>query len=143
MKYTTEITIDLPRARLIELFDSADNLAEWQPGLQRVEHLSGEAGQAGATSRLTYDMGGRVVEMIETIIRRNLPDEFTATYEARGVWNEVVNRFYDEGDQTRWVAEAAFKFSGFMALMALFSPGAFRKQSQEIMQNFKAFAERA
>ena len=141
MKYTSEITINLPRERVIELFDNPDNMHKWQPGLESFEHISGEAGQPGATSRLKYKMGKREIEMIETITSRNLPDEFSGTYEAKGVWNNVVNRFYAEGDKTRWVAEHDFKFGGFMKLMGWIMPGAFTKQTRQIMEQFKEFAE--
>lgn len=142
MKYECELLIDLPRERVIELFDSPDNLAKWQPGLISFEHMSGELGQPGAKSRLLYDEGGRRIEMIETIVRRDLPDEFTGTYEAKGVMNWVSNRFEQEGpDKTRWITESEFQFSGFMRLMALFMRGAFPKQTQEHMQRFKEFAE--
>ena len=30
MKYTTEIIIDLPRSKVIELFDSTENMYKWQ-----------------------------------------------------------------------------------------------------------------
>ena len=51
MKYTTELTIKLPRNRVIELFDSTENLYEWQEGLLSFELLEGEAGQEGAVSK--------------------------------------------------------------------------------------------
>ena len=144
MKYTSEITIDLPRQRVIELFDSAENLAKWQPGLQSFEPLDGEPGQPGARSRLVYDENGRQVEMIETIVRRDLPDEFTATYEAKGVQNRVANCFVEEDTgHTHWVMENEFKFSGLMALMGLFMRGAIQKQTLKDMSRFKAFAEHA
>ena len=142
MKYTTEIVIDLPRERVIELFDDPDNLPKWQPGLQSFEHLSGEPGRPGARSRLVFDQGGRRIEMIETITRRDLPDEFSGTYETQGVENWMTNRFIEEGpERTRWVAETEFQFSGLMRIMAFFMRGAFPKQTQEFMQNFKEFAE--
>lgn len=141
MKYTCELTIDLPRDEVIALFDDADNLPKWQPGLQSFEHLSGEPGRPGAKSRLLYDQGGRRIEMTETILRRDLPDLFSGTYETRGVHNEIVNHFHDEGDRTRWVLESDFRFSGFMLLMLLFMRGAFRKQTEKTMQRFKDFAE--
>ena len=65
MKYTREVVIDLPRERVIELFDDADNLTKWQEGLQAFEHVSGEPGQPGAKSRLVYDYRGRRFEMTE------------------------------------------------------------------------------
>ncbi len=143
MKYTTEIIIDLPRQRVIELFDNPDNLAKWQPGLKSFEHFEGELGQSGAKSRLLYDEGGREIEMVETILTSNFPDEFSGTYEAKGVFNRISNYFYEEGkNQTRWVTENEFRLSGLMALMGIFMRGAFPKQTLEHMQNFKDFAER-
>ena len=76
MKYIREVVIDLPRDRVIELFDNADNLTKWQEGLQAFEHVSGEPGASGAKSRLVYDHRGRSFELIETITERNLPDDF-------------------------------------------------------------------
>ena len=144
MKYTSEITLDLPRERVIELFDSTENLYQWQPGLQSFEPLEGEPGQAGARSRLVYDENGRQVEMIETIVRREFPDDFTATYEAKGVKNRVANCFVEEAPgHTRWVMDNEFKFSGLMALMGLFMRGAIQKQTLRDMNRFKAFAESA
>ena len=87
MKYICEVVIDLPRERVIDLFDSSENIKEWQEGLQSFEHISGELGQTGSKSKLVYDMNGRRVEMIETILKRDFPDEFSATYEAKGVMN--------------------------------------------------------
>lgn len=141
MKYTCELTINLPRDEIIALFDDPDNLSKWQPGLQSFEHVSGEPGQPGAKSRLLYDEGGRKIEMIETIIARDLPETFSATYEAKGVWNEIINQFLEEEGQTRWVMDSDFRFSGFMLLMLVFMRGAFRKQTMQTMQRFKDFAE--
>ncbi|WNJ18175.1 SRPBCC family protein [Pontibacter sp. G13] len=142
MNYTCEIIIDLPRDQVIELFDNPDNMKHWQTGFISLEPLSGTPGQAGAQSKLTYQMGKRTIEMTETILSRDLPSEFSATYEAANVWNEVKNFFHEHGpDQTRWVTEQTFRFGGFMKLMGWLMPGAFKKQSMKYLQDFKAFAE--
>jgi hypothetical protein len=143
MKFTTEIVVNLPRERMIELFDNPDNMPKWQHGLKSFEPISGEPGQPGAKSRLKYDMNGRMIEMVETIETRNLPDEFSGTYEAKGVWNRVENRFFEDGaDKTRWVSNNEFKFSGLMMrAMGFLMPSAFRKQSRKFMEDFKTFAE--
>ena len=89
-------------------------------------------------------MGKRKVELIETITVRNLPDEFAGTYETKGMWNSVRNRFQIiDGNRTKWISEVEFRPSGLMmkSMMALM-PGAFRKQSLTFMQNFKQWAER-
>ncbi|MEM7797967.1 MAG: SRPBCC family protein [Chloroflexota bacterium] len=39
MKYSTEVVIDLPRERVIELFDNTENMYKWQNGLKSHEFL--------------------------------------------------------------------------------------------------------
>ena len=143
MKYQNEVEIDLPIERVIELFDNPENLQYWQPGLQSFEHISGTPGQPGAKSRLKYLMGNRKIEMIETILKRNLPDEFSGTYEAKGVYNIVSNRFIPLGAyKTKIVAHNEFQLSGFMKLIGWLMPGTFKKQTQKYLEDFKAFAEK-
>ena len=144
MKYTVEIDIDLPRDRVIELFDSTENMKHWQEGLVSAEHLSGTPGEVGAKMKLKYKMGKREVEMIETITKRNLPDEFAGTYDAKGVHNIVDNTFIEISEsKTKWVAYQEFQMKGMMKIIAFIMPGAFKKQSMKYMKDFKAFAENA
>jgi hypothetical protein len=144
MKYSNEVIINLPLKKVIELFDSEENLFKWQPELISMEHLSGEKGEVGGKSKMNYKMGKREVEMIETITLKNLPKEFTATYEAKGVWNEMKNYFEEiDANTTRWRSDSHFEFSGFMKLIGLFMPGSFKKQSQKSLDRFKVFAEKS
>ncbi len=141
MKFTLEIEINLPRDKVIELFDNPDNLVEWQNGFVSYEPLEGKPGEEGSTARLRYKMGKRDIEMTETITKRNLPEEFNGTYEAKGVFNIIRNRFIDQGETTKWISENEFYFSGIMRILAFFLPAAFRKQSLKYMRDFKSFAE--
>lgn len=142
MKYTHSIIIDLPREDVVKKFSNHDNFKQWQRGFVYFKQKSGKLGEAGSTNELKYKMGKREVGMIETILRNDLPQEFESTYEAKGVYNIQLNRFrkIDE-NTTEWVSENEFKFSGFMKLMGWLMPGAFKKQSWQYMQDFKAFAE--
>ncbi|HRJ87241.1 MAG: SRPBCC family protein [Blastocatellia bacterium] len=142
MKYTVTIEIEKPIDEVVALFDNADNLYAWMEGLESFEHLSGEPGQVGAKSRLKFKMGKRDIEMIETITVRDLPDEFTGTYDAEGVFNIVKNRFEAiNPTRTRYISEQEFQFTGFMKIFGWLMPGAFRKQSMKYLEAFKAFAE--
>ncbi len=144
MKYSAEIEINKPIERVIELFDNPDNLFKWMEGLQSFDHVSGTAGQPGAKSKLVFKMGKRDIEMTETILVKNLPDEFTGTYEAKGVFNIVKNRFQKMDDNnTRYITEQEFRFEGFMKFIALIMPGAFKKQSMKYLHSFKIFAEKS
>lgn len=141
MKYSNEIEINLPRKTVVDLFDNPDNMPKWQEGFISFEPISGEPGKKGSKSKLKYKMGKREIEMVETITKNALPDEFNGTYEAKNVFNIISNKFIDQGNTTKWIAENEFQFSGFMKLMGLFMPGAFKKQSLKYMKDFKKFAE--
>lgn len=143
MKYTTEITVDLPRSEFMKKFDNAENMKHWQKGLTSYKILSGPPGQEGSKMELHFQMGNRKLVLVETIITNNLPYEFHATYDAKGAHNIQKNYFKDQdGESTLWISESEFQFSGiFMKLMAWLMPGAFKKQSLEYLENFKAFAE--
>jgi hypothetical protein len=144
MKYTTEVTIHLSREKVIEMFDSTENLHEWQPGLKSFEPLSGEPGKEGSQSTLVYDGRKGDLVMTETITLRNLPDEFHGTYKARGVYNEVYNYFREpEAGITLWKTVNIFRFNGLMALMAPFMKKAFSDNTLLSMERFKVFAETA
>lgn len=144
MKYSTEIEINLPVAKVIELFDDPENLKHWQPGLKSFEHISGVPGQVGAKSKLLFQMGKREMEMIETITARNLPQEFSGTYEVDRVFNIVKNYFVPiDENRTKYISEQEFQFKGFMKIMGWLMPGMFKKQSQTFLENFKNFAENA
>ncbi len=142
MKYSVSITIDKPVDEVVALFDNVDNLKKWMEGLESFEHISGTPGEVGAKSRMEFKMGKREIEMIETITAKNLPEEFTTTYEAKGVFNIVKNSFEPLPDnKTKYNTEQEFQFKGFMKLIGLLMPGAFKKQSLKYLQDFKAFAE--
>ncbi|HAD98216.1 MAG TPA: SRPBCC family protein [Cryomorphaceae bacterium] len=144
MQYTLTIEINGPREEVVQLFCNPENRKEWQPGLQSYEPVSGDTGKEGAITRLSYQMGKRHMEMVETITTRNLPDEFHGTYEAHGTLNIQKNYFTElENNRTLWTSECEFRFSSFsMKLMGLLMPGAFKKQSYRYMVLFKQFAER-
>ena len=93
MKYTCEVTIDKPRADVIKLFDSIDNLYKWQKGLESFEIISGKPGVNGLKSKMIYNENGKKMEMIETIEKFNFPNELIAVYEAKNVWNKCINLF--------------------------------------------------
>jgi carbon monoxide dehydrogenase subunit G len=142
MKYEFEIEVNQPRSKVIELFDNPDNMKKWQPGFISFEHLQGEAGQPGAKSKVKYKMGKSDIEMIETIVMRNLPDEFSGTYETAGMWNKVENFFSEiSPTKTKWKSINEFRASGVTKLIVWFMPGAFKKQTLQYMHLFKKFCE--
>ncbi len=143
MKYTCEITIDLPRDEMVALLDDPQNLKHWQRGLKSYKALSGEPGTEGAQMEIEFRSGKRDIVMIETLIKYNPPHEIHATYDTKGVHNIQKNIFEElDADRSRWISHSEFQFdSFFLKLMGWVIPGAFRKQSQQFMEDFKHFAE--
>jgi len=142
MKYQQEIIIKRSRNEVVNKFSDPDNMEHWQRGFVFMKPINGELGAEGSQNLLKYDMGKRVVEMTETILKNDLPQEFSATYEAKGVYNFQVNKFEETSENhTLWITFNEFKFNGFMKFIGWFMPGAFKKQSYKFMQDFKAFVE--
>lgn len=153
MKYTESIEIALPRERVVQLLADPAQLPKWLRGLVLHEPLHGMHGHVGTKSRVVLQMGQQKVECTETITRREPADlqkipkgsvvHFDREIVTKGVWSEVRDRFTEAGpEKTLWVSENEYRFSGLlMRLVGLLMPGAFRKQSLQHMQDFKAFAE--
>ncbi len=142
MKYTDEIEINQPINKVVELFDNEDNLFKWMNGLQSIEHLEGNPGEKGSTTKMLFKEGKREIEMIETILENKLPEEFTATYEAKGVYNLAKISFVSLTDsKTKYLTEQEFQLKGFIKLIGWLMPGVFKKQTNKYLKMFKEFAE--
>lgn len=153
MKYTVSIELALPRERVVQLLADPTHLPKWLRGVMLHEPLNGMHGQVGTRSRVVMQMGQQQMEAIETITRREPADlhgipsdsvvHFDREIVAEGMWNAARERLTEAGpERTLWVSENEFRFSSVpMRLMAPFMGGAFRKQSRQHMQDFKAFAE--
>ncbi|MBQ0787106.1 MAG: SRPBCC family protein [Oceanihabitans sp.] len=143
MKYTTEIVIKLPLEAFIKKLFTADNMKHWQEDLTSFEHVSGTPGAIGNKMRLNYTIGKRKIALIETITYTNLPHEICLSYETKGMHNTQKNTFYKTTENhTKWVNENEFLPTSFLyRMMLLLMPGAFKKQSEKYLVDFKKFAE--
>jgi hypothetical protein len=153
MKYTVSMEIPLPRERVAQLLADPAHLPKWLRGLVLHEPLSGVHGQVGTTSRVVMQMGQQRIECTETITRREPVDlhgiaredvvRFDREIVGKDMWSAASDRLTETGPETTlWVSENEYRFSSLlMRLVGLLMPGAFRKQSLQHMQDFKAFAE--
>lgn len=142
MKFSESIEIDQPAERVAELFANPDHLDQWMNGLQNIEQLSGTPGSQGAKSRLTFQTGKRKMEMVETITKRDLPKEFSVTYDTNGVFNTVKNSFTKLSEsRSRLVVDTEYQFKGIMKIMGFLMSGTFKKQTRKYLEDFKVFAE--
>lgn len=138
----TEIVIDASRQKVWSVFDDVDKRSRWQPALKSYTHKSGVAGQVGSVAELTYSEDGRNFVMQEHISEKREPDFLAGSYETQWASTTVVNHFESiDGETTRWVGYANFRFKGFMKIMALFLGGSIRKRTEADMQRFKLLVE--
>lgn len=143
MKYNLSLKINAPLEKIIGLYTLPENNYEWMEGLKSIEPLSGEPGKEGSVSKLTFDYKNRNFVMEETILKNNLPEEYTCQYNTKGVFNIVKTSFTPDGDSACIChTDNEFQFKGMMSLMAPLMKGAFKKQSLKYMNDFKSFAER-
>ena len=142
MKLKYELVIDADRDTVWEAFDSTENLLRWQPTLQRFDHRSGEAGQPGAISELTYEEDGRQVVITETLTERREPDFMAGIYESKHATMLHVNTFEETEDgRTRWTSWCNMNFKGLMKLFSIFMIKSFRQRTEDDMQRFKLMVE--
>jgi len=144
MKYTCTIDIDLPIDKTVELWADEKNFKEWQDGFESIELLSGAPDSKGTKSKIILN-GKRRIELIETIINSDLPNEKKALYEHVHMTNTQTTRFEPiSKNKTRYISEVEYtNFNGFMIkIMAKLFPKKFKEQSQKWMNQFKEFAEK-
>src|SRR5205814_8494250 len=102
MKSVVQLDIDLPRARLAELFADPDNNPKWMHDIERIEPVRGRPGQAGSMYRLVPKDGKRT--FVATVVRRRLPGELRLWLEAPDVRVAVNDRLFRLADgRTRLV----------------------------------------
>ncbi|WP_127845207.1 SRPBCC family protein [Psychroflexus aestuariivivens] len=142
MKYKVEINIGLPRQRVVELFDSVENMYKWMKGLQEVKLIEGEPGQVGAKSELHFNMGKRDMIMVETITNKDLPDQISGTYQMGTTLNIQHTYFVKISENsTKMISENEFQMKGAFKFLGWIMPGLFRKQTEKYLTDFKNFAE--
>ena len=153
MKYTNTIEIALPREHVAQLLADPAQIPKWLRDVVLHEPLTGSHGELGTKSRVVMQSGRRKIECTETITRREpadlhgIPRETVVHFDREivgaGMWNVVRDRLTEATPvMTLWESESEYRFDNpLMRLVARLMPGSFHKQSQQHMQDFKAFAE--
>ncbi len=141
MQFTCHADIKAPIHITIGLFENPDYLKEWQDGFISITPITGTPGEVGAKAKIKYEK----LELIETILRNELPEEFKANYEHKHMVNTMSSTFtkLDSG-VTRLEQEIHYtKFNGFLPkLLVKLFPGMFKKQVQKWLNQFKTFVEK-
>lgn len=143
MKFKLELLIDKPRSDVWNAFDDHEKMKIWQPSLIKTEPVSGDAGQAGAVSKLTYSENGREFSLTEKITQRNEPASLHQLYENQFADNTIKNTFIEQGsEQTLWVTETEYKFKTLvMMILGPLLKKNYVARTQKDMERFKEMVE--
>ena len=142
MKLNFEQTIDASLRTVWAAFNASSNKRRWQQNFESYTHMSGDPGQQGAISELTFNENGKMMVISETITESRAPDFLSAIYESKYSSTIIVNHFESIGESTtRWTAWCNFAFKGFMKIMAPFIAGTIRKRTEDDMHRFKLLVE--
>lgn len=144
MKYTVEILVRIPLQDFVKKLQNPENLKHWQRGFVSYDVISGYPGDVGSKMKLVYKIGKRDMELLETVIHKQEPNELHVMYDTDGMQNIQENSFEETPKSfTKWTVICEFLPMNFMLrMMTILMPGTFKKQSKQYMQDFKNFAEK-
>ena len=141
MKSVVEIEIQVPQARLADLYADPKQNTKWMDDIERIEPISGELGMPGSKYRLVPKKGDTV--FVATVLGRDLPTDLHLSLEAKNVTISVKGRFTAlSPGSTRLTHEQVFSFKGlFNKLVGFLARRAIKKAQRRHMDAFKRFAE--
>ncbi len=143
MKSVIELEINVPQAKLAELFADPENNTKWMDDIERYEPISGTPGMPGSTYRLVPKTGNMV--FIATVITRNLPNESGLILEASNVVVSVKDEFVAlSSEKTKLISEEVFSFKGlFNKIFGFLTQRTIKNAHRRHMEAFKRFAEKS
>ena len=141
MKSIIELVIDVPQARLAELFADPENNTKWMDDIERFEPISGRPGMPGSKYRLAPKTGDMV--FVATVISRDLPNELRLSLDASNVVVSIKDEFVAlSSEKTKLISEEVFSFKGlFNKVFGFLAQRTIRNAHRRHMEAFKRFAE--
>ena len=138
-----ELEINVPQAKLAELYTAPDLFTEWMDDVERCEPLSGDGRAPGSTFRLVPKKGNMI--FVGRIVAMDLPHRAQLILDAESVSVSVTGTLVKLSDlTTKLVSEEVFTFKGlFHTLFGFLAQRAIKRAHRTHMESFKRFAERA
>lgn len=140
MKFNCTVDINADIDTITASFFNTEEMIVYQDGFQSKTLLSGVDGKEGAKSKIKY----KRLELIETIITNNLPQEFLALYEHKHTTNTMKVNFEPlSQNKTRYTTEIEYtQLNGIVInVIAKLFPSLFKKQVEKWLKQFKIHVE--
>lgn len=140
MIFDCSIDIDADIETIQAAFFNTEDMKQYQDGFQSKTLISGNDGEKDTKSKLVFDK----LELIETIITNNLPEEFLALYEHKHTTNTMKVSFTPiANNKVRYTSTVEYtKLNGFVIkIIAKIYPKLFKKQIDKWLKKFKIHVE--
>ncbi len=140
--YDCEISIDKPLAESWAVTQDEKKLKEWLPGFQRIEHVSGTPGTAGAVSNVYFDNNGELMAIRETITEIVPNESISMTYENDFMEMDYTLMMTEVDGKTKINSSTTAAGNGMFAksLMVLMG-GSIKAQEETNLANLKKTIE--
>ncbi len=144
MHFRAEIDIERGIDEVVSLFEKPENTLKWLEGLRSIELISGNAGEVGTISKVTFESALGRMEITEIIKVNNLPEEYATTYDGIGYFSWSRHHFIPVNEnRTKYVSTQDVELHGALKAASFFLRGAVKKQLRKSLASFKEFAEAA
>lgn len=140
----TKVTITINGAieKIWELLMDPENMKHWLTGFISAEPESGKAGEPGSVSKLRFKEGGRIIEVIETVLDCKPNQLYIIAMKHKKFENETAIRLISLGSRTEMIQTVQFFPKSF--LLRVLTPlmkGQMKKRMAKELHSFKKFAE--
>ena len=143
-KLIIEIEINSNLQKVVDTYVDLNSFSKWQNGFQSHQIIHGIYLQKDTKSKIIYKNRNNTIELIETILSNNLPNELEALYEHKHIINIATSKFIQINEnraRLEYTVEI-LELRGFMIkIMSKLFPNMFRKQTKKWLENFKRLVE--
>lgn len=141
--YTNETIVNLPRDATVLLYVDIRFFPKWQPNFISHKFVDGKSSNEIEVAEVCYNIAGKTLTFIREVLKSDMPEKITATFEIEGIRQDVISEFVviDE-NQSKLVStvtissEAEYTPAQFAQVASIF-----KAQTAFMQNNFKKFAE--
>lgn len=136
------VTINAPVEKVWGIFMNQDYLKHWLPGFVSIEHLDGQIGKKGSTSKMKFIERGKELEIIEKVLLVNPMQQYSFVLQHEGLNTLTDMRFISIGEVTEIIQAVQFSPKGiFMKLIMPLMKGVMKKRMTNDLKKLKEFIE--
>lgn len=142
IEYDCQIAVDKPVQESWDVIQDPNKMSEWMTGFKSFEHVSGEPGQVGSVSNVTFDTNGSEVVIKETITQIIPNHSIAMTFENEMMEMDYVLEIKGDGDHSEIRTRTLVEGDGIItkSFIAL-SPSSFKSQEETNLSMLKETIE--